>query len=150
MVSPATASLISGVTGLALVALNSTPALWLISNRLVRRKYGELSALVHLYEDRDGVATEETEKKFSDKVQKAFLRSWTDAPNAHLIHIILSAAQLVMSVAVCITYTMLPRRPDVLRNGTIVDRQYTVSLLNRYAFSWPGPLMEFARAHRGL
>src|SRR5436189_4793715 len=101
MVSPATASLISGVTGLALVALNSTPALWLISNRLVRRKYGELSALVHLYEDRDGVATEETEKKFSDKVQKVVIAAF-------------SVAGFFVSVALSVSATLKPDLSPVL------------------------------------
>ncbi len=73
MVSLATASLTSGIVGLVLVVLSSSPAVWRISNRLTRRKYSELATSQQLYEDKDGVATEETEKKFSDKIQKSVI-----------------------------------------------------------------------------
>jgi ABC-type multidrug transport system fused ATPase/permease subunit len=236
MASPSAASLISGIVGLVLVALSSTPAVWRIYKRLARREKGEGEGSEEpdshqLYEDEDGIATEETERNFSDKIQKSvilissiagFLISfalallatlrpdlslWPDQwvqlgmwillllqatalflePNpagrytlgvhgawsallltvviclenallrerisdtkGHLVHITLSATQLVAAILLCLTYTMLPRRPDVLRNGKIVDQQYTVSLLDRYTFSWPGPLVKYAKTNRTL
>ena len=34
-------------------------------------------------------------------------------------------------------FLRIPRRPDVYRNGSIVDRQNTVSILGKFTFAWP-------------
>ncbi|GAD94011.1 hypothetical protein PVAR5_2631 [Paecilomyces variotii No. 5] len=44
----------------------------------------------------------------------------------------------------------LPRRPDVFRDGKIVDRERTTSLIGKYAFFWVDPLLTFAIKNRGL
>jgi ABC-type multidrug transport system fused ATPase/permease subunit len=52
---------------------------------------------------------------------------------------------------VCATlYTFLPRRPDVYRDGKIVDQQYTVSLFGRLTYAWADPLLRFTVGNRGL
>ncbi|KAJ9406729.1 hypothetical protein DTO045G8_5395 [Paecilomyces variotii] len=44
----------------------------------------------------------------------------------------------------------LPRRPDVFRNGKIVDREHTTSIIGRYAFFWVDSILAFAIKNRGL
>ncbi|TQN66171.1 ABC transporter ATP-binding protein/permease VMR1, partial [Colletotrichum shisoi] len=45
---------------------------------------------------------------------------------------------------------MLPRRPEIVYGGAKVDRQWTVSLLNRLTWSWIQPLLRHASLHDGL
>jgi hypothetical protein len=60
-------SLISGVTGLGLILLCTVPALFLSSSSILRSKqYG----LLTIYEDKDGVATEQSAAEFSAKSPK--------------------------------------------------------------------------------
>ncbi|KAF2422732.1 putative ABC bile acid transporter [Tothia fuscella] len=44
----------------------------------------------------------------------------------------------------------MPRRPDVYYRGKLVERQYTVSLLQRLTFSWISPLFKLTKAQHGL
>jgi ABC-type multidrug transport system fused ATPase/permease subunit len=83
-------------------------------------------------------------------VENVFLYQKVEEVRKNRLHATLSAAEVLVAVVLAVVYTMLPRRPDVLRNGTVVDQQYSVSLLDRYGFSWPGRLMKFARDNRGL
>ncbi|KAI9826732.1 MAG: hypothetical protein M1819_007277 [Sarea resinae] len=66
------------------------------------------------------------------------------------IHIALEAAQLVAGIFLSLAYAWIPRRPDVFSDGRIVDRQYTVSILDRYTFAWPEHLLSYAKANQGL
>lgn len=43
-----------------------------------------------------------------------------------------------------------PRRPDVFRNGTMVDRERTTSFLGRLSFSWAAHLFEVARQAKDI
>ena len=43
-----------------------------------------------------------------------------------------------------------PRRPLVFYLGHAVDKEYTVSALSRYSFSWVNSLLSFAKANKGL
>lgn len=36
---------------------------------------------------------------------------------------------------------LVPRRPDVYKDGRMVDRQYTISLWGRYSYSWATPII---------
>lgn len=44
----------------------------------------------------------------------------------------------------------IPRRPEIFKNGKVVDREFTVSLANRFTFSWATPVLEYATKNRKL
>ncbi|KAF3483947.1 multidrug resistance-associated protein 13 [Arthroderma uncinatum] len=44
----------------------------------------------------------------------------------------------------------LPRRPDVYKDGKLVDQQFTRTLFGRVSFIWAGPLLQFAIKNRRL
>lgn len=44
--------------------------------------------------------------------------------------------QAVSAVVAFFALGLIPRRPDVYSNGSLVDQQYTVSLLSKISFSW--------------
>jgi ABC-type multidrug transport system fused ATPase/permease subunit len=58
--------------------------------------------------------------------------------------------QIVLAVLLSLLYILLPRRPDVFRDGKPVDRQYTVPLLSRLTFAWGDRLLKFAIQNQGL
>ncbi|OBR08341.1 ATP-dependent bile acid permease [Colletotrichum higginsianum IMI 349063] len=60
---------------------------------------------------------------------------------------LISALDATMLAAVS---GMLPRRPEIVYDGAKVDRQWTVSLLNRLTWSWIQPLLRHASLHDGL
>lgn len=62
----------------------------------------------------------------------------------------LLVAQIVAAFITSWLYILLPRRPDVFRDGKPVDRQFTVSLLGRLTFAWVDRLLKFAIRNRGL
>lgn len=64
--------------------------------------------------------------------------------------LILATAQSVLSLLIGSVDLLLPRRPDVLRNGTVVDRQFTTSALRRLTFSWAEPLLNLVVQKRGV
>jgi uncharacterized protein YqhQ len=68
-ISSQAASLLTGSVGLFLIALLTTPAIYTIVSRLVSRRQASDSTR-QLYQDEDGTATEESEKAFSDKIQR--------------------------------------------------------------------------------
>lgn len=67
--------------------------------------------------------------------------------NAHLV---LSTVQFVAALCLVVVSFSIPRRPDVYHNGQYVDRQNTVSVLGKFTFSWPSPLLAFAAKNKGL
>lgn len=66
------------------------------------------------------------------------------------VYLTLTAIQCAGAVALVLAYSSVPRRPDVYRDGKIVDRQFTTSILGRFGFSWPGPMLRFAAINKGL
>lgn len=52
------------------------------------------------------------------------------------IFIALTGPEGIIVVVVFISSLSIPRRPDVFRNGILVDRQFTTSLLDWISFSW--------------
>ncbi|KAJ5113970.1 hypothetical protein N7456_002504 [Penicillium angulare] len=58
--------------------------------------------------------------------------------------VVLATVQFSLSLLAAALALSIPRRPDVLRNGTIVDRQFTTSALGRLTFSWVEPFMNLA------
>ena len=63
---------------------------------------------------------------------------------------ILTIIQIGESLVLGILCISLPRRPDVFHNGRIVDRQYTVSVLSRYTFSWASALLKETAARKSF
>jgi hypothetical protein len=60
------------------------------------------------------------------------------------VHKGLSATQFLAMAGILCAYMSLPRRPDVYKDGKIVDRQYTVSAFGRYVFKWSEPVLDSA------
>lgn len=60
-------------------------------------------------------------------------------------HTALTAVKSAASVILTLGNVSIPRRPDVYHDETPVDRQYTASLLSRFTFSWPGPILTAAK-----
>ncbi|EDN10434.1 hypothetical protein HCAG_06237 [Histoplasma mississippiense (nom. inval.)] len=83
-------------------------------------------------------------------VQKFFLYPYSDSLALKNVHDTLISVQFVVAfVCACIS-ALLPRRPDVFRNGKVVDAQYTTSWLRRLTFSWPSELLKNIRRTRKL
>ncbi|QSS52429.1 ATP-dependent bile acid permease [Histoplasma capsulatum var. duboisii H88] len=83
-------------------------------------------------------------------VQKIFVYPYSDSLALKNVHDTLISVQFVIAfVCACIS-ALLPRRPDVFRNGKVVDAQYTTSWLRRLTFSWPSELLKNIRRTRKL
>jgi len=65
-------------------------------------------------------------------------------------HAALSITELALSVLLTFTSVSIPRRPELFKNGKVVDREYTVSLISRFTFSWPAPVLAYAAKNRKL
>jgi hypothetical protein len=81
-------------------------------------------------------------------VENFALWSQDAIPAPRNVHVALSAVLFAAAFLLLCAYVSIPRRPDVFRNGKVVDRQYTTSLIGRYGFAWPGSLLRFAAAHK--
>ncbi|KPI39577.1 ATP-dependent bile acid permease [Cyphellophora attinorum] len=230
MVGSTTPSVAIAIACLVIVALLTIPTVIRLVQNLRRRKerYQELN---DRYEDKDGVATTESEAAFSDIVQRLILllastvatidalafavviatkpqlslavEQWlqfgtwifvlvqsivvfTTLKSAdkytlgvytsisalaiiiavavenlslwqqnilHIprnIHLTFSLIQFFAGLLIFVTGLLIPRRPDVYRDGQIVDRQYTTSMLGRLSFSWPSNILLYAVRNRAL
>ena len=63
---------------------------------------------------------------------------------------LVAKAQLIIALLGGIISLLIPRRPDVFRNGKVVDGQFTVSFLSRLSFSWADSLLGYVIKNRGL
>ncbi|KIW37082.1 uncharacterized protein PV06_10710 [Exophiala oligosperma] len=225
-----TVSVAISITAFAVVTLLSIPALYQIITRFRARK-AQYQHLSGIYEDKDGVATEESQEAFSDFIPRLILillsivvcldalasaviiTTRPDLPltieqwlqfgtwlfiffqaivifvtpssihrynlgiwsglssvfvaiavavenislwksRAHPLpknaHLVLSIVQFVAGLCLVVASLSIPRRPDVYHNGQYVDRQNTVSVLEKFTFSWPSPLLAFAAKNKGL
>lgn len=63
---------------------------------------------------------------------------------------VLRAINAVIVIALGFSSATLPRRPDVFIDGREVDRQFTVSALNKYTWSWVEPILNFAAKKNDL
>jgi hypothetical protein len=61
------------------------------------------------------------------------------------VYSILSLVQLAAAVATACAFASFPRRPDVFYNGSLVDQQYTVSLLKRLSYSYNMIVFDIAK-----
>lgn len=98
VISPQTASVLTGSCGLFLIALLTSPAVRATAARLVSKRPESASdATRQLYQDEDGTATEESVKAFSDKIQRLSIA-------------VLSAIGFLASLAQAVLVTLqLPR-----------------------------------------
>ncbi|KAF7549319.1 hypothetical protein G7Z17_g6483 [Cylindrodendrum hubeiense] len=64
--------------------------------------------------------------------------------------VILRAVNAVMVLALSVASISIPRRPDVFHKDRKVDRQWTVSALSRYTWSWVDPLLQYASKKNDL
>lgn len=60
------------------------------------------------------------------------------------------AIELIAAVISCCTCLFLPRRPSVSHGGQTVDKQYTVSALNRWTWTWASEYLALARLKNRL
>src|SRR6266487_4728925 len=65
-------------------------------------------------------------------------------------HTVLASIQVSSALVYGCASLLLPRRPDVFRNGKLVDRQYTVSFLSRMSFNWADTILRFTIKNKGL
>lgn len=63
---------------------------------------------------------------------------------------IAAIALAVLAAFVLVASLSIPRRPEIYKDGKIVDREHTVSLANRFTFSWASPVLEYASKNRKL
>lgn len=83
-------------------------------------------------------------------VENFALWSIESIPSPRNVHVSLTAVLFAAALLLLCAYVSIPRRPDVYRNGKVVDRQYTTSMIGRYGFGWPGYLLRYAAAHKTL
>ncbi|PGH14692.1 hypothetical protein AJ79_02858 [Helicocarpus griseus UAMH5409] len=226
-----TASLFVGASGLLLVALCSIPGLDALSSRLLTRRRSGYIALREIYKDEDGIATEDSTKRFSQKlycvltlclstlgflaslalavlstlgkdptrsietwlqaliwafavlnavalfvepsstkrftiglciatslalyvsiitIRIVFLQPGINWPYQSYAHDVLTIVQLVVAFFCGCFSLLIPRRPDVFRNGKVVDGQYTTSWFGRISFSWASSLLKGIRRNKSL
>ncbi|KAI9934749.1 hypothetical protein ASPWEDRAFT_161533 [Aspergillus wentii DTO 134E9] len=60
------------------------------------------------------------------------------------VQVYLISLQVGLAAAAMLLSFSFQRRPDVFRNGTVVDQEYTTSVLGRLTFSWAAPLVGVA------
>lgn len=83
-------------------------------------------------------------------VKSLIMGSSLGVPNPVIFDRTMTATQLIGSLTLVLTYSLVPRRPDVYRGEKVVDRKSTTSILGKFAFSWPGPLLRLAATKKRL
>ena len=71
--------------------------------------------------------------------------AWLGSAALQTLKVDTCTIQLAMAVISTVSYLWLPLHPDVLVHGDIVDQQFSVSLVERYSFSWINPMFNKAR-----
>lgn len=83
-------------------------------------------------------------------LQYAFVFDYLKHLHDNVVDSCLTLAQATLALIGGITSLLIPRRPNVFRNGTAVDRQFAVSFLSRLTFTWVNPLLDYAIKNRRL
>ena len=83
-------------------------------------------------------------------VENGLLRYRVVSIRRYTAHIVLTTFQLLAAILTLFFHLSLPRRPDVFQDDHLVDRQFTVSAISRYTFSWADPLLKLAAVNKGL
>ena len=68
--------------------------------------------------------------------------SWEKFPSATSY---LGISQAFIAASVLLLSLSIQRRPNVFREGTLVDGQFSASFISRYSFQWSYSLLDFAR-----
>ena len=71
-------------------------------------------------------------------------------PEPTNVHTAFSATQFTLAVILTFASVSIPRRPELYRDGKVVDREYTVSLASRFTFSWASPVLAWAVKNRNM
>ncbi|WEW59244.1 hypothetical protein PRK78_004713 [Emydomyces testavorans] len=83
-------------------------------------------------------------------IQVALIGSWLKSPSLKTISDVLVFVKLLAAFLICSASVLLPRRPDVFKDGKVVDRQNTASFLGRISFDWADSLLRYAIKNQGL
>lgn len=75
------------------------------------------------------------------------LASQFSSPGASRPTIVFSTTQIFASLISLLSCLSFPRRPSVSHNGQTVDKQFTVSALNRSTWTWAGESLALARVN---
>ncbi|KAJ5516878.1 hypothetical protein N7527_008438 [Penicillium freii] len=67
-----------------------------------------------------------------------------------VLHRALLITQFALGFLAFVFGLLLPRRPDVFRDGVVVDRQYTASFLTRISFGWVKEVISLTRTNRQI
>ncbi|EKV04310.1 hypothetical protein PDIG_16670 [Penicillium digitatum PHI26] len=62
----------------------------------------------------------------------------------------LQLAQIASAALRAIFCVLIPRRPDVYYEDKLVEREFSVSLLSRFSFSWANGLLNYAVKHKAM
>ena len=71
-------------------------------------------------------------------------------PVAQNTHLTFALIEFFAALIILVSSVLIPRRPDVYRDGQVVDRQYTTSVLGKLSFSWPSEVLLYAVRNRSL
>jgi len=83
-------------------------------------------------------------------VENGLFRYRVSSIRRYTAHIVLTSFELLTATLTLFFHLSLPRRPDVLQDEHLVDRQYTVSAISRYTFTWANSLLKYAAVNKGL
>ncbi|KAI5294068.1 hypothetical protein KEM55_006778 [Ascosphaera atra] len=181
-------TVVVGAVGTASVACLTAFSIDRLARRLFAKK-GSGGGLT-IYEDEDGIATEESQHDASSWFQKAIVALMvlsgfgvslasaileTAGGNGNgialgialsstcLIAVIcaeilffnhpggpLTLAQLSAASVCLLTAILIPRRPDVFRDGKVVEGEKSTSWLGRMTFAWADKVLDYATQHQTL
>ncbi|EAQ92517.1 hypothetical protein CHGG_00752 [Chaetomium globosum CBS 148.51] len=162
------------LTAVAVVVLLTIPSLVYVCRTSARfgRGYVQLSGDEDIYHDRDGIATEDSIRAFSDTRPKIAI--WLGAAiglgasvatrvmvlrGTEHVNVLSELTALTEPVcwvgrpiipddaAVVTTcgFAGFPRRPDIFDKAGLVDQQHTLSLLSKFTFSWNRNIFNVSR-----
>ncbi|KAK4044567.1 hypothetical protein C8A01DRAFT_12107 [Parachaetomium inaequale] len=166
---------ILGLSLAAVVALLTLPSLIHACKTSTRlgRGYVQLGGDEDVYEDRDGIATEDSIRAFSDTRPR--VAAWLGAviglgasiaarivvlkgdKHTEVLPELTAWAEpacwvrpphLLLAMSAPLTscgFAGFPRRPDIFDKAGLVDQQRTLSLLSRFSFSWNRAIFNIAK-----
>ncbi|KAL3421021.1 ABC bile acid [Phlyctema vagabunda] len=73
-----------------------------------------------------------------------------DGVQTFAVFIAFTLTQIGMAIALFVFLLSIQRRPDVMIDGKVVDRQYTGSAFDRYTFGWVRDLLDHSRNKQRL
>ena len=83
-------------------------------------------------------------------VENGFLLSKITSPSFYVFHFVFIILQLGAATISLFACLFLPRRPSVYHKSQTVDKQYTVSAINRWTWTWASEFLSLARINKRL